>query len=146
MWQVVQSALPTVVTFSSLACTAVPEVLLCTSWQEAHSTVAAPEAPNSILLSMVPTLPVPMVAAVLTARKPGSAVTSAALYGNPIGWSLLRSVPSKGAPVTILLPVAPPKLSIATVPSWQDRQSLETAPGCPVVAFIVELTVALYSV
>ena len=44
---------------------------------------------------------------------------------NDIGWSPVRSVPTSPAPVITSEPVCPPKLSIATVPSWQLKHSLE---------------------
>ena len=49
-----------------------------------------------------------------------------------MGWSLLRSVPRFAGPVIKEVPVAPPNESIATVPSWQERQSRLDPPGWPI--------------
>src|SRR5262245_61474254 len=65
-----------------------------------------------------------------------------------MGWSLRRSVPTRASPVMNVVPLAPPKLSIATVPSWQERQSLveESKATLVDVVPVVPLLYRLYCV
>lgn len=53
-------------------------------------------------------------------------------------------MPMLFAVLIIVVPVVPPKLLTATVPSWHDMHSFEEALGCPMVALRLGLLYNVY--